>query len=341
MYINDLDKAAFNFAEFLQNIAGPTLMNQEMTGSSIDKGPAVLTKLTLPIWDFLGLKDSAQVLGLYDSLIEVWIGPLSRNVPSRTRIFMDKLMRNMTGQMCLASYAALPHSTQKNEDITQGKASASRFSTEFTLPVRKRASSATESKGKQPAARSSSPLALSPLSDEVGVPSSSPLRTLPTPEPTPSVRSWDSVPPFVEDPASQQLKSYANLAPQPALPVKLSNILDHWQLGNDPETYDWKAVQQAFANDDEEELGAHEKEQQRAKKHPKRQREATFGPSSQPEPKRLGGSQPQQRREDGPESSQGTESMATASQVLPGPFGSRPRKGKKKKRFGVRPAGFK
>ena len=287
----------------------------------------------------LGFEDHHQISDLYNSLIAAWIGPLSHGVPNRTRISVEKMLRNLAGQLCLASYAMIPDSAEENGDEEPDKPSTTAT---FTLPVRRRVSLTNFKKDKEPETKSSPPpLPSSQPPTDVGFLPSSPLRALPTSELAPPLPSQISATSSTEDPASRNLQAYASLTPQPALPIKLSNLLDHWQVGADPATYSWEAAQQAFASNDEEELEAHAKRRKRTEKHRKRQREHDLGSSSRPVSDRLGGSQPQQAQKDGLESSQTTASMVTASQAEPGRFGGQSRKVKKKRSSGLRPAGFK
>ena len=57
---------------------------------------------------------------------------------------------------------------------------------------------------------------------------------------------------FQEDASSFNLRPLVSLTPQPRLPQKLSNILSHWRLGDDPASYDWEAAQRATALVDSE-----------------------------------------------------------------------------------------
>ena len=328
--INDLDEATSNFEDFLK-------AEVRLPGS--DQGSVISTLLT-PLRFKLDLADRHQISDIYDSLIAAWISPLSRNVPNRTRIALEKLLRNLAGQLCLASYAMIPDSAEENENEWPDKPSTTAT---FTLPVRRRASVPNIKKSKEAEFKSSPPMTSSQIFADVGFLPSSPLRAPSTPGLAPSLPPQSPATSFAEDPASQRLRAYAALPLQSALPIKLSNLLDHWQVGVDPASYSWEAAQQAFASDDEEEeeLEAHAKKRERAEKLRKRRRELEHGPSSQRPPKRVGGSQPQEIHTDVLASSQATESMVTASQAEPGRFGGQSRKVKKKKSFGLRPAGFK
>jgi len=336
----DLDKASLDFSAFLHE-AGRLRDKTEL----YEHKQVAITKLSTPsMHKALGLEDDFRMSDVYDSLVKTWITPLSRNIPSRVRMALERTLRNTAAQICLSSHAVTYGSNTADEE-EHGADPASCIGEQLSLPVRRRLSTTKMIKDKEPAARSSSPFASSQISEDIGLLPPAPLGALPTPEPTPSLHSRSSISSLKasEDPASLRLRVYAPLAPQPALPTKLSNYLDHWGIGAAPDHADWETAQQDFASDDEDqaEVGERVKQWERAQKRLKRRRELTIGPSSQPQPKKFGGSQPQRIQEDTQGSSQATPAIATASQMEPGRFGGRPNKAKKKKASGVRPAGFK
>ncbi|KAK3170886.1 hypothetical protein OEA41_002970 [Lepraria neglecta] len=328
----DIDKATANFTEFLEDAS--RIEDEEPKEDIGESKRVVFSNISTPsMRNVLGLEDRIQLSAVYDSFIKAWIAPLSRSIPGRARIALEKLLRDLTAKICLASYEMrVVRETDLDEEAPPGDGTGA--GAEFVLPVRRRVSATSLRKGKELVARSSSPLASSQISQDVGFLPSSPLRALPTPEPTPSLRSKSSASSLAaaEDPASLRLKAYASLAPQPALPIKMSNLLNHWEVGADPANYDWEAAQQAFNDEDESENEARAKQRQRSERRRKRQRQETIGASSQPPPKRLGGSQPQVAQET-QGSSQPADSMAIASQIEPGRFRVRA-KPKKKKRTG-------
>lgn len=340
----DLDKASVDFVDFLDDVK--RLNSEHEKDNDTDEGRQLIVSniLTPTLQAGLGIHDTAELSSIYQTLIQTWIVPLSRRIPGRVRIALEKLLRDLTGQICLASYAMrIDSETTGKEDKDQPESLEAGLP--FALPVRRRISATNLGKGKERAdAVSSPPPASSQMSEDAAFMPSSAFAALPTPEPTPSLRSRSSVSSLagLEDPASQRLRAYASLAPQPALPTKMSNLLGHWQVGVDPAKYDWEAAQQATVSEDESENESQTRLRQRAEKRRKRQRESTVGPSSQPTPKRLGGSQPQQGQNarDTHGSSHQTEGVVTMSQVEPGKFGGRHSKNKKPKAK-ARPAGFK
>ncbi|KAF6224199.1 hypothetical protein HO133_010774 [Letharia lupina] len=340
----DLDKASGDFIDFLDDIKQLTSEYESGKNTDEERQLMVSTILTLTLRAGLGIRNTAELSSIYETLIQTWIVPLSRRIPGRVRIALEKLLRDMAGNICLASYAMHIGSgtrSKDDEDQTQSLEAGARF----VLPVRRRTSATSLGKGKERSdAVPSPPSASSQMSEDAGFMPLSAFAALPTPEPTPSLRSRSSVSSLAgsEDPASQRLRVYASLTPQPALPEKLANLLGHWQVGGDPAKYDWEAAQQATVTEDESEYDSQGRQRRRAEKRPKRQRENTVGPTSQPTPKRLGGSQPQQGQDtqDMQGSSQQTERVVTMSQVESGKFGGRPAKNRKMK-VKARPAGFK
>lgn len=333
--IPDLDKASLDFTDFLEDVSKITFDDEDEMELGEDTTPVVSTILTPSLKESFALPNDTKISEVCDSLVGTWISPLSSNIPSRSRVALERSLREIAAQICLASYAVrYGFIVGEDEDLPQEKTLET--GAQFTLPVRRRVSATNLRKGKEPVARSSSPPAFSQISEDVGFLPSTPLRALPTPEPTPSLHSRSSFSSLArsEDPASLRLQAYASLAPQPALPNKLLNLLGQWETGADPAKYNWGTAQQEAFSEDETEDESRAKQRQRAERRRKRQRMDTVGPSSQPPPKRLGGSQPQQMQ-DTQETSQTSERMvATTSQVEPGPFGGRRTKAKKKRRGG-------
>lgn len=342
----DLDKASGDFVDFLDDIKRLTFEYGD--GNDTDEGrqSMVSTIMTPTLHASLGFRDTTELFSVYQDLIQTWIVPMPHQIPGRVRLTLEKSLREMAGQICLASYAMRVNFGREGEE-EKDQSGNWEAGPRFELPVRRRTSATNLGKGKgkeRSDVLSSPPPASSQVPEHAAFMPSSAFAALPTPEPTPSIRSRSSVSSLAssEDPASQRLRAYASLAPQPVLPRKMSNLLGHWQVGVDPAGYDWEAAQQANMTQDGNEDESRERQRQQAEKRHKRQRESTVGPSSQPTPKRLGTSQPQQSLDTQhmQGSSQQTGKAVTMSQVEPGKFGGRHAKIKKLKDK-ARPAGFK
>lgn len=343
----DLEKASGDFVDFLDDIKRLASEHESGDDNDGERQLKVSTILTPKLQAGLGFRDSTEIHSIYEHLIQTWIVPMSRQIPGRVRIALEKILRDIAGQICLASYAIcidVGSKGEEEEDHSENWEAGARF----ILPVRRRRTSATslgKGKGKERSdAVPSPPPVSSQTSEDARFMPLSALPALPTPEPTPSLRSGSSVASLAssEDPASQRLRAYASLTPQPGLPAKMANLLGHWQVGVDPAKYDWEAVDQATVTEDGSGDESQKRQHQRAAKRRKKLGETTVGPSAQPTSKRLGNSQPQQGHVsyDLQGSSQQTERAVTMSQVEPGKFGGRHAKNKKLKVKG-RPAGFK
>lgn len=280
---------------------------------------------------------------VHDNLVQTWITSLSHGTPSRTRMDLERKVRKTSARISLSNYAVSFGPEVANE-VAPGNSPVPELGAQFSLPVRRRASVSKFSKGKKAAARSSSPFSSSQISEDVGFLPPPSRGALPTPEPTPSLRSRSSISSLTapEDHGSIYLRGYASIAPQPALPTKISeNCLGHWRTVADPNDYNWEATQQFFASDDEDQAEERVKQWERAQKRQKRRRGTTVGSSSQPQPRNFGGSQPPQLHDETQGSSQATPAIGSASQPEPGRFGGRDGRRKKKRSLAPRAAGFK
>jgi hypothetical protein len=323
----DIDKASADLADLVGNVTKISNDNEDSNHAGKAKSVSISSLLPLTIQRDLGLEGQLRLSQVYEGLIKAWIAPLSLRIPARARIALEKLLRDLSAQLCLASHAVRVSEVEDDDVLPGNEKSGSNL--EYALPMRKKVSASNLRKRKEPAARSSSPLASSQISEDVGFMPSSQLASLPTPEPTPSLHSQSSNFSLAatEDSASRRLQAYCSLTIQPSLPTKMSNLLSQWEVGGDPAKYDWEAAQQALISDEsEDELRA--RQRQRKERRRRRQRQDIGGSSSQPQPKTLGASQ--QQALETQKSSQPTQSLVTASQPEPGRFGG-PLKPKKKK----------
>ena len=327
----DIDKAAAGLVDFLGDIA--TIPSNESKESANDEGKRLQVSniLTPPMKTALGLQEPFQLSDVYDSLIKAWIRPLLGTIPGRTRIMVEKVVRDVVIQIYLSTFQVLmKQGPIFDKQAAHGDRADSR--PQFALPVRGRGFEANLRKDEEPVVTSSSALESSqaPLDDL-------PMKTQPPPaqlipESSQSRRRNEPAPTPVdsEDIASRRLEALARLKPQPALPTRMSNLLNQWKLGADPTAYDWEAAQQAFNIEEGSENEAQTKQRQHHGKRQKRHRQDMTMPSSQPPTKRVSGSQPDSVQET-QGSSQPTQNMVIQSQVEPGRYGGRPEQAKQKK----------
>ena len=329
----DIDKATVGLTNFLGDIARSSSGEDEENIYDEGKRLHISNVLTPPMKIALGLGESFQLSDVYDSLIKAWIAPLPGTIPTRTRIALEKVLRDVVIQIYLSSYKVrVTQGPTIDKQAAHGDRTESR--PPFVLPVRRRVSVTDLGKDKEPVATSASALASSQASqgDFLLRPSPPPAQLI-----MGSIQSRRKGGPASslvesEDIASLRLKALASLKPQPALPTRMSNLLNQWELDADPATYDWEAAQRAFNIEEESEDEAQTRQRQRnEKRHRKRHRLDMTIPSSQPSTKRVGGSQPQPAQET-QGSSQQTQDIMIQSQVEPGRFGGRPDQAERKKR---------
>ena len=305
-----------------------------------DHGPQLtLRSMTLPsTLRIPGNDPSDRLRATVENILETWTPPATAKISEIVRHSRAQLARRMAIEVCLASLT-IRLEDPATEQPPQSQSQTETQSQAGELPVRP---------GAPPSSRTTPSLYLEASSQE----SSS---RLPTPSDSASTSAVTS-----PNPALARLSRYTTFTGQPSpppLPRRLNRVLAHWTLGADPTTYDWASASRHFSRRDVEE-GAEgeeltEKErarlQRRTERYVRRQRREAEETqrmqvlSSQvpeiarggdlrnlqdlPQPGRLARAGSQLGSE-GQSQSQG---QAVASQVLPGRYGGRPAKKKRRK----------
>ena len=254
----------------------------------------------------------------YDALVTSWISSLSRRVPGRFRTVVERVIRPVAAGLQLASYGlrVQPEVHQQQQQETHDVLYEDR--TAFTLAFRGAPTFADDSRRvktkaiQQASAHFELPQALQEQNSIAAA-------NLPTPEPTPSVRS-KSTQSEAEDPATQRLRALAEIASQPPMPHNVMGILSHWSTGQNPEDYDWEACKARYERGDkidEAEERVRAKKRRRKEYFTKQKVDNTVASLSQSFPPRVTASQVD------PPSHQQYSSQAVmgpASQPLPSPY---------------------
>ncbi|KAI4113848.1 MAG: hypothetical protein LQ345_005262 [Seirophora villosa] len=333
--VGDIDELSTAFDGFLKK-AESGWFGRHAASVGVPEEPISISRLTTmslpaPLQFALG----SPLIQTYDALLLSWVMSLSHTVAARLRARTERTMRCVAAELHLASYGVSMQS-RDGQASEQPPMSSNEEPATFTIPVRGMPLFSQESRRVRAKAIEQASVQLqSP--QKIDEQSSVPAATLPTPEPTPSLRSHgsqgsQSIQGGMEDATVLRLRALANVAHQPLLPVAIKRNLDHWVIDQTPDDYDWKQsnerAEQGGKPEDAEEAG-------RAKKRRRKERSANGGretlavSSSQPLPSRLAASQVEVPSH--PQYSSQA-SLVPASQPVPGPHGGaiKPKKGRKK-----------
>jgi len=234
--------------------------------------------------------NNVMILPTYETLLNLWISSLRSSVPGRTRVGLEKLVRRISVELFLSLHGLHHGSSAFVLDEAAGSVG---FSEEFNLPFRRRRSAESLSRKSQERLRSSSPH----RQPTTKVPQ--PRRgMLPTPEPT---SSQTSQPP--ESPSSHvrqtpygRLKTLVPLKSQPGFSDSLSKLINQWEIGVDPNEYDWNNTQQYLSSQSDADgpnAESMRKRRQRREKRLKRHHKESMGASTQFDSINYLNSQPQ------------------------------------------------
>jgi RNA polymerase I-specific transcription initiation factor RRN6 len=278
----------------------------------------------------LGSSAFDDILHLYNQMIRDWITPLPSSVSGRIRLAKEQLVRTLAAEIALASLIVKP---KLQEYENQAETHQNDYKQELPMhpgpPTSQTAEPSTEHASQRP--------------------------QLPTPSPTatPSIVSGSSHPSTLVSPVVARLSRYTTFATgfPSATNRTLQKIVSHWEVGSDPSEYDWRSTARRIAQAEEhfgEDMPEKEqaRAQRRAERHIRRQRkEAAASHAAKVASRRafevVSASQPQQQVGKIESRPTGTEGLSQnlehgiglASQVMPGRFGGRPVKKKRKQGF--------
>ncbi|KAL8926397.1 MAG: hypothetical protein Q9208_002940 [Pyrenodesmia sp. 3 TL-2023] len=304
----------------------------------LSKGGIMLSRLASPsLPSCLQAGPNGLLTQTYDGLVTSWITSLARKVPGRVRTRYERTIRGIAAELQLASVGVrLQTVGDQVDNCFEGIATAEQAP--ITIPDRSIPVFAQESRCVQAKALEQASAQVA-SSQTVAGHDSPPATGLPTPEPTPSLRSQgsggsQSTQDVIEDPILRRLRAHVTVAPRPLLPATRTRILSHWPKGGNPDDYDWEKSKEHLETADELEVadGAARTKKKRRKERSVEGRwteNTTASSSSRIIPIRHAASQTEVPS--GPDySSQPT--LVTASQPLPGPHGGtiKAKKGRKK-----------
>ena len=347
--VKDIDRATNEFIDLLGRVSKTSSIDEaEIT----EVEPCIGTLITPALTRAIGIGGELVPASLYDNLVGLWIGSLPLNSSGQARIAVERRIRSIAAQLCLASYHYPFHESRLDDHSMSKEPLELR---EVVLPLRRKASNTAlprKEKGKAQDVHRYPPTSPRASGDRGslesgslrnGAVASSPTRALPTPEPTPSLHSQSSFSSTTlnESAASGRLGLVVTILPQPQVTDSTSNILSRWAIGDDPWSYEWDSRQQARDMKERKTVHGPTARSQVDVRPQKRRKHEPEDSYSQQAPIIIVGSQPQIGQDlDTQGSSMMTQPLVTMSQVEPGIHGSR-KKNTAKGNTNKRVAGFK
>ena len=226
---DEIDKVSQAMQELLDNIAEQSLssIRNEADGAASPHLKVVPLSTFSTLQQFQSSLDAgagAILMPIYEDLLEKWIQSLSKNVPSKTRVWLEKIVRHTSVQLFLACHGiqrAQHIPTQEAEDVPSP---SSRM--KLTLPLREKA---TPSLKQEPLPRSSQSHA---TASQVRFATGSFPSTQETDRSDKPSETHTQAPGHV-------LAQYCSLKPQGTLPLSLQSLTEEWTLGADPHDFHW------------------------------------------------------------------------------------------------------
>lgn len=193
-----------------------------------------------------GVRSGLDFLDTYKQLVTDWVTSLPHGIngiPDQTRIMKEKMIRQITLDLCLARLIRISNTTDPK--ATQAGIGAVESTNQHQPPVKP--------------TKSSSGNAISLRSSQWQLPSS---QILPSQQDSSSQIPPSSTPSAPSEPAKEtQNKLYTNLAAfttlrEPRQPRNVAMLLSHWKPGTDPSTYEWNKTSQMLENEESQRMSA-------------------------------------------------------------------------------------
>lgn len=220
--IDDIDEGAEELAGLVATAVRSNFESQNFTIL-----PLHFSKLFHGVPNIQGTSSGLDYLDTYEELVTEWVKSLPRGsgIPDKTRILKEKMIREITLDLCLArlirtSVSDTPISSQQKPD----------------------SQTQTQTSTKPP--KSSQGTAISLLSSSQLLPSS---QTHPSSLPASSAPNPDPSTP-AQQPLFTNLSAYTTFNKK-APASKISKLLSHWTPSTDPSTYEWSKTTQLLDED--------------------------------------------------------------------------------------------
>ncbi|KAL9639746.1 MAG: hypothetical protein Q9164_000717, partial [Protoblastenia rupestris] len=97
----------------------------------------------------LGFPDGIEIPQIYNSLVRSYISTLPQDIPARVRVTLDRTIRDIAAQICLASHVVrIPPPSSDVDRDTLSQDADDTPEVMFNLPMRRKASASTLSTAK-------------------------------------------------------------------------------------------------------------------------------------------------------------------------------------------------
>ncbi|KAB8339269.1 hypothetical protein FH972_022202 [Carpinus fangiana] len=172
-------------------------------------------------------ENKLSLADIYDFVVQTWISSLSNEVPARTRIRLEGIARSLAASLWLSSHVLEQKVENASEIADHASAADTQHSSQQSLPLLE---DLTLSSSQLP-----QPFGFSQLDSQ-----------LPTPSPTPSMASTSAstanAAQSAPNEAITRLSRYTTFqTAHTATESGSTPILNHWNLGEDPAAYDFRA----------------------------------------------------------------------------------------------------
>ncbi|GFF49793.1 hypothetical protein IFM61606_04620 [Aspergillus udagawae] len=230
--LDDIDQNAHDYDEFLDEFLAPRMSRNLLASSQL----AIFPQQSLDLFE----SSKVELVDLYDRLVNDWLSTLQHDIPGRTRIMKERVIRKVAAELALTqpmlqrkplNEAGIGRSTENTNHETIDDLSPMPVNPPSSLEIGKRLLSVprviSSDYALEPAA-SKTTIQSNFLAEEQGVSKST----------------------SGTEPVYCGLASMTTFHTQRPPSGAMANLLSHWQVGSDPATYSWQRMAQTLEEED-------------------------------------------------------------------------------------------
>ncbi|RHZ66202.1 uncharacterized protein CDV56_105536 [Aspergillus thermomutatus] len=232
--LDDIDQNAHDYDEFLDEFLAPSMSRNPLAGSQ----PAVFSQQSL---DLFGSSSKVKLVDIYDRLVNDWLSTLQHDIPGRTRIMKERVIRKVAAELALTQ-PILQRKPLNEAGISLSTEDVNHETNDDSSPLPVNLPSSSLEVGKR---RLSLPRVIS--SDHAS-------------EPAVSKNTIQNNLLAEEQEVSNGTNGaepvYCGLASTTTFHIQrprsgaVATLLSHWQVGSDPALYSWQRMAQMLEEED-------------------------------------------------------------------------------------------
>ncbi|PKX94483.1 uncharacterized protein P174DRAFT_184093 [Aspergillus novofumigatus IBT 16806] len=228
--LDDIDQNAHDYDGFLNEFLAPRMSRNPLTNSQL----SIFPQQSL---DLFG-SSNVKLVDIYDRLVNDWLSTLQHDIPGRSRIMKERVIRKVAAELALTQLI-LRRKPLNEADIVRSREDTNRETIDDSSPVPVNPPLEIGKRRLSVPRLISSDYTLEPAASKTTIQSNF------VAEEQEVSKSTNGT-----EPVYCGLASMATFYTQRPPSGAMTNLLSHWQVGSDPAAYSWERMAQTLEEED-------------------------------------------------------------------------------------------